>query len=85
MVHMKKTPMAPKYLCLNVLCQNAGCQNRPKPQFIVVLIEGTCKMRTLLNKTQYTDIKYFRRILLVSKTFPQFPTLGVQNCLKLAI
>ena len=30
-------------------------------------------------------LKYFRRILLVSKTFPGFPALGVQNCLKLAI
>ena len=29
--------------------------------------------------------KHFRRILLVSKTFPEFPALGVQKCLKLAI
>ena len=29
--------------------------------------------------------KYFRLILLVSKPFPEFPALGVQNCLKLAI
>ena len=33
----------------------------------------------------FTDKKYFRRILLVSKIFPRFPALGVQNCLKLAI
>ena len=29
--------------------------------------------------------KYSRQIILVSKTFPGFPALGVQNCLKLAI
>ena len=32
-----------------------------------------------------TDKKYIRPILLVSKIFPVFPALEVQNCLKLAI
>ena len=33
----------------------------------------------------YTDKKYSRRILLVSKTFPGFSIQGAQSCLKLTI
>ena len=29
---------------------------------------------------KFTEKKYFRRILIVIKTFPGFPSLGVQNC-----
>ena len=39
--------MVPKYQCLNVPSQNARRQNKPKPLFIVALIEASCKMRTL--------------------------------------
>ena len=50
-----------------------------------MLFLGRCNVQTTSFPGFYTVKDFCRQILLVSETFPGFPSLGVQNCLKLAI